>query len=74
MKNLSRKFNPELNQDDRLLIQQYVVRLPLLKILLETIQTNTNREACQHHLYFGPRGRGKTMLMARVAVELRSNP
>jgi Cdc6-like AAA superfamily ATPase len=25
-------------------------------------------------LYYGPRGRGKTMLMARVAAELRSNP
>ena len=74
MQNLPRKFNPGLNQDDKSLIEQYVVRLPLLKILLETIEDNTERPICQHHLYYGPRGRGKTMLMARVAAELRVNP
>ncbi len=74
MQNLPRKFNPGLNQDDKSLIEQYVVRLPQLKILLETIKDNTERPICQHRLYYGPRGRGKTMLMARVAAELRVNP
>ncbi len=74
MQNLPRKFNPGLNQDDKSLIEQYVVRLPLLKILLETIADNNQRPVCQHRLYYGPRGRGKTMLMARAAAELRVNP
>lgn len=74
MQNLPRKFNPGLNQDDKSLIKQYVVRLPQLKILLETIKDNTERPICQHRLYYGPRGRGKTMLMARVAAELKVNP
>ena len=73
MAKLPRKFNPGLNQDDQSLISQFVVRLPLLKILLETVEDNTTRPACQHRLYFGPRGRGKTMLMARVAAEIRVN-
>jgi tetratricopeptide (TPR) repeat protein len=68
-----RKFNPGLNQDDSIIIDQYVVRLPLLKSLLEIIEDNTLRPICQHCLYYGPRGRGKTMLMARVSAELRVN-
>jgi tetratricopeptide (TPR) repeat protein len=74
MQNLPRKFNPGLNQDDKSLISQYVVRLPLLKMLLEAIADNTKSPVCQHRLYYGPRGRGKTMLMTRVAAELRVNP
>jgi len=73
MQTLPRKFNPGLNQDDECLIEQYVVRLPLLKILLETIADNTESPICQHRLYYGPRGRGKTMLMTRVAAELKVN-
>jgi len=73
MAQLPRKFNPGLNQNDQSLISQFVVRLPLLKILLETVVDNTTRPACQHRLYYGPRGRGKTMLMARVAAEIRVN-
>ena len=74
MQNLPRKFNPGLNQDDKSLISQYVVCLPLLKMLLEAIADNTKSPVCQHRLYYGPRGRGKTMLMTRVAAELRVNP
>ncbi|MCU7836674.1 MAG: tetratricopeptide repeat protein [gamma proteobacterium symbiont of Taylorina sp.] len=74
MQNFPRKFNPGLNQDDKDLIAQYIVRLPLLKILLETIAENSHSTMCQHRLYYAPRGRGKTMLLARTAAELRVNP
>jgi tetratricopeptide (TPR) repeat protein len=74
MKDAPRKFNPGLNQDDKSLIDQFVLRLPLLDILLETVEENTKQPICQHRLYYGPRGRGKTMLLARAAAELRTNP
>ena len=74
MNTLPRKFNPGLNQNDEDLIKQYVVRLPLLYMLLDTIKQNISSPICQHCLYFGPRGRGKTMLLTRVAAELRINP
>lgn len=73
MKTLPRKFNPGLNQSDQDLIAQYVVRRPILDRVLGVIAGNTHRDICQHHLYYGPRGRGKTMLMARIAAELRVN-
>ena len=68
-----RKFNPGLNQDDNNIKEQFVVRLPMLKALLEMIEDNFQRPINQHALYFGPRGRGKTMLMARISAELRTN-
>lgn len=34
---------------------------------------NVDSPSCQHVLVVGPRGRGKTMLLARIAAELRND-
>ncbi len=72
MKHSSRKFNPGLNEDDASVITNYVVRLPLFEILLETIAQNVVNDICHHRLYYAPRGRGKTMLLARLSAALRT--
>ena len=69
-----RKFNPGTGQSDQELIAQYVVRETELEIALEILETNIDVPCCQNTLVVGPRGAGKTMLLARVAAELRRNP
>lgn len=69
-----RKFNPGTGQSDQQLIAQYVVRETELEIALESLETNIAAPSCQNTLVVGPRGAGKTMLLARVAAELRRNP
>ena len=50
-----------------------MVRNHELGLLLDDLRSNISSPSCQHILVVGPRGRGKTMLLARVAAELRSN-
>ena len=69
-----RKFNPGVFQSDREIIDQFVVRDRELGTVLDVIRGNIDAPSCQHTLVVGPRGRGKTMLLARVAAELRTNP
>lgn len=68
-----RKFNPGTFQADEELIQQFVVRKHELGIVLETLRGNMDSQSCQHILVVAPRGRGKTMLLARAAAEMRTN-
>jgi len=68
-----RKFNPGTFQSDGEVIGQFVVRHRELDILLDILRDNLDSESCQHALLVAPRGRGKTMLLARVAAELRAN-
>ena len=68
-----RKFNPGTFQSDEELIGQFVVRRYELDIVLEVLRGNVGAPSCQHVLVVAPRGRGKTMLLARVASELRTN-
>ncbi|MDE2863503.1 MAG: AAA family ATPase [Gemmatimonadota bacterium] len=68
-----RKFNPGLLQSDEEISKQFVVRHHELGLLLDDLRGNIGSPSCQHMLVVGPRGRGKTMLLARVAAELRSN-
>ena len=68
-----RKFNPGVLQSDDDLIRQFVVRRDELDAVLEVLRDNTDAASCQHVLVVGPRGQGKTMLLARVAAELRTN-
>jgi len=42
-------------------------------LLLDDLRGNIGSPSCQHILVVGPRGCGKTMLLARVAAELRGN-
>ncbi|MDE2822211.1 MAG: hypothetical protein OXK79_01725, partial [Chloroflexota bacterium] len=69
-----RKANPGTFQSDDEVIRQFVVRERELAIVLEVLETNVDASSCQHVLLVAPRGRGKTMLLARVAAELRTNP
>lgn len=66
-----RKFNPGTFQSDDEVIHQFVVRERELDILLDVLRDNVDSDSCQHILVMAPRGRGKTMLLARVAAELR---
>ena len=68
-----RKFNPGLRQSDQEITEQFVVRNHELGLLLDDLRGSIGSPSCQHILVVGPRGRGKTMLLARVAAELRGN-
>ena len=68
-----RKFNPGTHQSDEEVIRQFVVRKEELQIVLRTLLDNINAACCQHLLLIAPRGRGKTMMLARVAAEIRTN-
>ena len=69
-----RKSNPGTFQSDREVVEQFVVRRHELGVVLETLRENISSPSCQHALVVAPRGRGKTMLLARVAAELRVDP
>lgn len=69
-----RKFNPGTGQTDDEVINQFVVRNNELEILLDVLRSNIDAACCQSTLVVAPRGAGKTMLLARTAAELRSNP
>ena len=67
-----RKFNPGTLQSDQEVIDQFAVRNRELDTVLETLHGNIESPSCQHVLIVAPRGRGKTMLLARTAAELRT--
>ena len=69
-----RKFNPGTGQTDDEVTNQFVVRDNELEILLDVLHSNIDAACCQSTLVVAPRGAGKTMLLARTAAELRSNP
>ena len=68
-----RKFNPGVFQSDDDLVRQFVVRQHEFQTVLEVLRDNIEAPSCQHLLVVAPRGRGKTMLLARVAAELRAD-
>ena len=68
-----RKANPGVFQSDQEVIDQFVVRNHEFGMVLEVLRGNTESSSCQHILVVGPRGRGKTMLLARVAAEIRTD-
>ena len=68
-----RKFNPGTLQSDDEIRAQFVVRQHELDIVLEVLRGNIESPSCQHVLIVAPRGRGKTMLLARVAAELHTD-
>ena len=68
-----RKFNPGVLQSDEEVVGQFVVRQREFGILMDVLRGNTASSPCQHMLIVAPRGRGKTMMLARIAAELRAN-
>lgn len=69
-----RKFNPGTLQSDEQIIEQFVVRCLDLRFVMETLRSNLGVPSCQHTVVVGRRGMGKTMLLARVAAEIRRTP
>ena len=68
-----RKFNPGTFQSDQEVVDQFVVRNRELDTVLEILHGNIDLPSCQHVLIVAPRGRGKTMLLARAAAEILSS-
>ena len=68
-----RKRNPGLLQSDEEVREQFVVREHEFATVLEVLRGNIDADSCQHTLIVAPRGRGKTMLLARVTAELRAD-
>ena len=68
-----RKFSPGTFESDEEVTKQFVVRSGELRTVLDILRGNIESPSCQHVLVVAPRGRGKTMLMARTAAELRTN-
>lgn len=71
--NRIRKFNPGAFQSDQEVIAQFKVRHYELQNVLDILHDNIEASSCQHALIIGPRGQGKTMLLARTAAEIRSD-
>jgi tetratricopeptide (TPR) repeat protein len=68
------KYNPGVLGDDEL-VRSFVVRHKWLELCLEALKENAASTSSNRHLLVvGPRGSGKTMLVRRVAAEVRSNP
>jgi len=63
------KYNPAFITDDEM-IESFVVRHDDLDLVLQVVRDNTTGSN-QHVLVTGPRGIGKTMLVLRVAAEVR---
>ncbi len=55
------------------IIAAFAARRPLLARLLSDLSAETETSRPQHHLIIGQRGMGKTMLLARIAAELRTD-
>ncbi len=68
-----RKFNPGTFQSDEEVIEQFAVRERELDTVLGVLRGNIGSLSCQHVLLVAPRGRGKTMLLARVSAELNAD-
>jgi len=63
------KYNPAFLSGDEL-VDAFVVRHAELEMIVQVIRENIG-ESNQHFLVIGPRGIGKTMLVLRVAEEVR---
>ena len=63
------KYNPAFLTGDEL-VEAFVVRYAELETIVQVIRENVG-ESNQHFLVIGPRGIGKTMLVLRVAEEVR---
>lgn len=73
MSSPSFKYNPGILGDQEL-VGSFVVRRRWLELLLESLLENAQSASNRHLLVIGPRGSGKTMLVRRVAAEVRANP
>lgn len=52
----------------------FAARRPLLERIIGDLSAEKPKSRSQHHLVIGQRGMGKTLLLARIAAELRTGP
>lgn len=55
-------------------IAAFAARRPVLDRIIADLAAEKPKSRAQHHLIVGQRGMGKTMLLARIAAELRTDP
>ena len=67
----NRKYNPGFLTDDEL-VASFCIRTNELESLVEMLRDCTG-DSNRHQIVIGPRGSGKTMLLLRVAAEVRRN-
>jgi len=65
------KFNPAFKSDEEI-VAEFAVRHDDLSAILDTIRQNASAPSNQHLLVVGPRGTGKTTLVLRAMVEVRT--
>ncbi len=66
-------YNPGRMPTEQVL-SAFAVRRQQLERIIADIAAEKPRSRAQHHLIVGQRGMGKTMLLARLAAELRTEP
>ena len=66
-------YNPGRMSPEQI-IAAFAARRQQLDRIVADLAAETPRSRAQHHLIVGQRGMGKTMLLARIAAELRTNP
>ena len=69
---VARKYNPGFLSDTEL-VESFCVRLNEFQSLIDALRECTGTSN-QHQIVIGPRGSGKTSLLLRVAVEVRTDP
>ena len=65
-------YNPA-RLNDAEIVNAFVARKAVFERVLADIAAETPNSRAQHHLIVGQRGMGKSMLLARLASELRTN-
>jgi tetratricopeptide (TPR) repeat protein/RNA-binding protein YhbY len=65
-------YNPQ-RLDDNTFNALFVVRTKLFDYLIDQIKEESTKSIPQHHLIIGARGMGKSMLLKRLEVELKSH-
>lgn len=65
-------YNPG-RMNDYTIKTAFTARVDLLNRLIAELSAENSKSIAQHHLVVGMRGMGKTMLLARIAAEIRTN-
>ncbi len=66
-------YNPA-RMNDAEIVAAYVARGTVFDRIIKEIAAEQPKSRAQHHMIVGPRGMGKSMLLARLATELRASP
>ncbi|MCD4694612.1 MAG: NACHT domain-containing protein, partial [Bacteroidales bacterium] len=64
-------YNPQ-RLDDETFIDLFIARTKVFDYLISQLEEEETNSIAQHHLIIGARGMGKTMLLKRIEIELKS--